>query len=308
MIDFDNFTLDASGITGTDLDVLEEEPEPEEPVAGETFRMIPVSSTGSDISRMLFLDIETIPDETRLHLHQAEQPQDVPVLDADPESVLSGKVSDFEEFLKKNDAGLTLEYLDKLKECELGKERPRATITGLVNKVKGERLRSAAKAQKELSVNPFFCRVAAYGWAIGTAEPESLLCHDLVQERAMLVKFWEMAEAYSPICGYWHTAFDLPVLFVRSMILGVKPSRLINLSPYGKDCLDLCVKLFGTKKSMGLKQVAKLLGIDVPAGDFDGSMVAETFATDPEKVAFYVRSDVLITQQVRSSASGYFVF
>ena len=57
---------------------------------------------------------------------------------------------------------------------------------------------------------------------------------------------------------------------------------------------------------MKLKDVARLYGIHVPAGDIDGSQVEELLNTEPEKVAEYCKSDVSITRELWSLFCGYF--
>lgn len=58
-----------------------------------------------------------------------------------------------------------------------------------------------------------------------------------------------------------------------------------------------------TKK---LKDLAKWYGIEVPAGDVDGSQVLELYQSDPEMLARYVRSDVEITRQLHGLWRGTF--
>ena len=65
----------------------------------------------------------------------------------------------------------------------------------------------------------------------------------------------------------------------------------------------------GNSKQPGkLKQMAQLYGIDVPAGDFEGSQVEEIWnAGDYEMIREYVTSDVVITAALHKCMRGYFV-
>ena len=151
------------------------------------------------------------------------------------------------------------------------------------------------------------------GWAVGDGEVNSTVVKfedDYTQgEMALLEFFWRMIANHSPIVGFNCLSFDLQVIKARSILLGVEPSRILNDSPYSsnRDVCDLMLSRFGTRaQPMGLKKLAKLYGIPVPAGDVSGSDVEELWRTDPEKLGEYVRSDVWITRELRRKWSGYF--
>jgi len=126
-------------------------------------------------------------------------------------------------------------------------------------------------------------------------------------ERDILEQFWSLANRARYVCGFNILGFDLPTIFVRSMLLDVSPTRSWDLKPWGTDVIDLMKKRFPSSGAMGLKKICKAMGIPIPAGDVDGSQVEALFKTDPELVGKYVRSDVLLLLYLHEMYSGFFV-
>ncbi|MCL4295746.1 MAG: hypothetical protein KJ077_08465 [Anaerolineae bacterium] len=257
---------------------------------------------------VLFVDIETAPDKERLHLFDLPQaPETLP----DVAELLVGAVAETEKFLGEYGPCLSADYLDLLVIAESqGKKR-----SGVFNAV--DKAREAfARQQTELSVTPEYCRVVALGSALGLTEepvaevvglPCSLEADGIVDERYILEEFWRLAEGRGTVLvGYNLLDFDLRVLLVRSALLGIEPTRVFDLKPWGKDCIDLMKARFPMGKAMKLKQLARLYGLPVPVEDVDGSMIAELIETNPAKVAQYVRSDIVVTRALYRFYGGYF--
>jgi dipeptidyl aminopeptidase/acylaminoacyl peptidase len=108
------------------------------------------------------------------------------------------------------------------------------------------------------------------------------------------------------VCGYNVLHFDLPTIFVRSILLDVAPSRQFDLKPWGTDAIDLMKKRFPTSGAMKMKTIAACMGISIPAGDIDGSQVEELWKNDPKKLGEYVRSDVDLVKALHQRYSGFF--
>lgn len=256
----------------------------------------------------LFIDIETAPDKERTHLFDLPQ---VPETLPETAELLAGAVTDTEKFLGEYGPCLSADYLDLLVIAESqGKRR-----SGVFNAV--DKAREAfARQQTELSVTPEYCRVVALGSALGLTEepvaevvglPCSLEADRIADERYILEEFWRLAEGRNMVLvGYNLLDFDLRVIMVRSALLGVAPTRVLDLKPWGKDCIDLMKARFPMGKAMKLKQLAKLYGLPVPVGDVDGSMIAELIEADPAKVAEYVCSDIVVTRELYRFYGGYF--
>lgn len=270
-------------------------------------------------STALFFDIETVPDYSRLESFGLDPlPKILPeAASAECPEIAALLKSGLEVIEKKL---LTLnptdEYLDAVASAEALAEKPRVGVGKAVAAVRAarERVKNAAgDRRKLLSVTPEYCRIAALGWAVGSGRVESLTCGehadcDTTDERELLTTFWSLALDARPLIGFNVLHFDLRVLFVRSALLGVMPSRLLDCRPYGsRDVLDLMLVRFGSvSQAMGLKKLAPLYGIEVPAGDCDGSQVEELMRTDPNKVGLYVASDVAVTRELYRRMAGFF--
>ena len=265
----------------------------------------------------IYCDLETVPDESRMELFDIPAVQELPAErdPADcppPEDLLKKSLDQIgDELLFLNPRH---DYLNILARLEGEKPKPRAGVKSAINAV--FKAREAATSgllqqRKLLSVTPEYCQIVAAGFAVGDGEPFSLIVgeHEGKDEKAVLEFIWKMIGMHSPIVGFNCLSFDLQVIKARSILLNVEPSKVINDSPYSsnRDVCDLMLSRFGTRaQPMGLKKLAKLYGIPVPAGDVSGSDVEELWRTDPEKLGEYVRSDVWITRELRRKWSGYF--
>jgi hypothetical protein len=209
-------------------------------------------------------------------------------------------------------------YLDLLVAAErAGKDR-----TGVhqeINKARSRRddiVQQHEDRLKLLSTTPEFCSICAIGRGVGNADIGWLVVGEpfgsrQVTERDILQEFWSLATHCAPLVGYNIAAFDIPVLLTRSCLLGIEPSKQLDLSPWGSDVMDLYLKRFGPRGNTSrerpgkLKELCRCYGIDVPAGDCDGSMVAELMKSEGgrKKVGEYVASDVHVLRKL----AGYFL-
>lgn len=267
-------------------------------------------------SSFLYFDIETVPDQSRIEqfgLPDLPTWADCNIDDADTESLLGGTVKDIEEFLFQDQP--SEDCVRSLAKAERGGKNRKGVLAAM-DRCRAERERaldSGADRNKLLSVTPEYCRIVALGMGIGGDETDSRISADAsdAAEKTILRAFWEAAANFSPLVGFNVLHFDLPVIFVRSMILGVQPTRTIDLKPWSADVVDLYVRRFGTRGNTGkgpgkLKDLARLHGIEVPAGDTDGGDVLALLESDPEKLGEYVRSDVEITRKLHLQYQGFF--
>jgi len=182
----------------------------------------------------------------------------------------------------------------------------------------------AEEAGKEFvpALVPEFCRVVALGWAVNDEPTHSLVVGTMrvvqatppvkakeIAETDILERFWKLV-AGSPkptIVGFNVLNFDLPVLFVRSALLGVRPTRFFDRRPWGTDCIDLYECRHYSAGGGKLKDLARYYGFSNDEPDVDGSQVEQLIAADPDKVGRYVESDIGITRQLYQFYKGYFV-
>lgn len=271
----------------------------------------------------LYIDIETIPDDSRIESFELEPLPEVgprtPAADMmEIESARSGGVDDIKQLLQSRRPDD--EWLDQFEAAERADTTPRkGQRKGVFDAIadlrsEANRIADALSArQKKMSCDAEMCRIVALGWAVGNEPASSIVVGQMKAdgsrewtETDLLEKFWQLVSAYSPIVGFNICGFDLPVLFVRSMILKVDASRLIDLTPWKADVVDLMQARFPRQQAKGLKKLAALLGIPVPAEGVDGSQVAELYRTDPTKVGEYVRSDIDVTRNLHQKFRGFF--
>jgi len=110
------------------------------------------------------------------------------------------------------------------------------------------------------------------------------------------------AQSSDKFCGHNLAGFDLPFLKHRSIILRIKPPkdlmRAMNAKPWD-DCIADTMLMWSPdrEKRASMDKLCKAFGI-AGKGDFDGSMVAETWPIDPQKVIDYCKDDVRRTIQI----------
>jgi hypothetical protein len=263
----------------------------------------------------LFFDLETIPDESRELLFGFEPlPEAIPEnsLDDMPpaDQFLSQTLRAMTESLaKKNPPDV---WISEVRDAEKAAKKPRDGVFRLLESLRsGARSIDALKAErcKTMSVTPEFCRIAAIGVGIGDSPAQAILCPNIDVERDALGKFWDcVAKVRGPVVGFNILGFDIPVILVRSAILGVTPTiSLANVRPWDdRIAVDLMERRFRTRGAMKLKDLARYYGLQVDAEGVDGSQVAALFRDDPQKVAEYVISDVELTRRLFRFWSGYF--
>ncbi|HWA98585.1 MAG TPA: ribonuclease H-like domain-containing protein [Pirellulales bacterium] len=314
MSDYD-FELDTTGVSLLDDDIDPATTGNSAPSESQAAKTATHKSRGN---APLYFDIETVPDVEREHLFGLDPVPPVPAesdLSACPDvaQVAAGTANDIKAALRKIVAPSA--WLDKLAETERsGKDRSGVhELIAAAREVRQRAIEAQADRIKLLSTTPEFCKIAAIGWAVGNEVPCSLVLGEGdITERDLLEAFWERAGDGGQLVCFNGLGFDLPVIFVRSAILGVPSSRSLDMKPWGRDVLDVYFGRFGSRGSSGkdrparLKDLARLYGIDVPAEGVDGSQVHELMQTDPAKVGEYVRSDVEVLRSLHRKLSGYF--
>lgn len=319
---------------GIDLDFDEPETqidetaaEPNTPESAQTN----VSTSGSNRnspdtpeSNELYFDLETVPDQDRFDLiEEFLDPLPDPYVPCDiadcmePEELLSATLKEIEDQLQAMNP--PLEYLARVAAVEAESKKPRKGISDKITAMEAKMTaysKAYADRLKLLSTTPEFCSICCFGWAVGGGEVKAAVVNNLDGEKKILEMFWDIAFKADRIVGFNILAFDLPVILARSLILGVEPSRHIDLSPYASNKLvtDIYTRRFGTrgntdrKRPGKLKSLARLYGVQVPVEDVDGSKVAELMEDEKgrELVAEYCKSDVEITRELARKWMGYF--
>jgi hypothetical protein len=173
----------------------------------------------------------------------------------------------------------------------------------------GEKAESVANEMWEkTSFNPELAPIACICcFANGYKQQFDLI--DFKSEKLMLAEFHEYIDA---ICsangaqvtkpnfiGHYISKFDLPFIWKRSVINNVATAKGVKWidAKHGLHCYDTLFAWAGYGNSISMDNLAKLLGIK-GKGDIDGSMVYDTWQTDPQKVIDYCHDDVAMVKQI----------
>jgi predicted PolB exonuclease-like 3'-5' exonuclease len=123
-------------------------------------------------------------------------------------------------------------------------------------------------------------------------------------EKEILIKFWQVAQGVGQFIGHNIWGFDLPFIYKRSIINGIKPRRDISFARYRNiPIYDTMVEwdLWNMGKTSGQKldTLAKVLGLPTSKDDMDGSMVWQYFQDGKiEEICKYCMKDVELTRKV----------
>lgn len=142
-------------------------------------------------------------------------------------------------------------------------------------------------------------RIACIAWHFSFESiDDCVYCSTSADDETIAIEqlYSGISQNITKFCGHNITGFDLPFLKHRSMILGIKPPgnllMAMNSRPWGEWIADTMLMWSQDRdKRVSMDALCKAFGID-GKGDFDGSMVAETWKTNPQKVVNYCREDV----------------
>lgn len=278
----------------------------------------------------LYFDLETVPDYSRESLYDLPSIPAPAVYAAEndcpcPSELLKATIEDIKAAVAKAIAAKDGKQLPAVTlagcvKMEKSAPKPRKGVIDLFNGMlsaitnEATTIHAAIDANRKImSVTPEMCRICSFGWAMGDEVTSASVFgakdgtkdHD-TYERAVLTKFWELAKRAKLIVGYNHLGFDLPVIYVRSAMLGVVPTRQIDSKPWGGEVCDVMAARWPRGGAKKLKDFARLMGLPIPAGDVDGSQVEALLKNDPFKVGEYNRSDVSITRELHLAFRGLF--
>ena len=159
-----------------------------------------------------------------------------------------------------------------------------------------------AKAGMDLD----YALITAIGIAVGNGKPEGRTGTEI----ELLEWFWQEAKG-AKLIGYNIIGFDIPIITRRSLVLGVKPSRMLSgLKPWDESIVDLMMVFYHNGrgpgvKYRGLKWVCGVYGVETEwdVEEVDGSMVD---GLSEAELREYVRSDVARTRELAAKTLGYY--
>ena len=171
------------------------------------------------------------------------------------------------------------------------------------------------EAISKTSFDGLYGSIACICYAFDDGEVFSVDLNTSGGEKAMLEHFYShvfdmtgvayhggKADVLATICGHNVAGFDLPFLKHRSIIMGVKPPpamlKAMSAKPWDNCIADtLLMWSSDSQKRVSMDKLCKAFGFE-GKGNFDGSMVAETWPVDPAKVIAYCKKDVERTRQI----------
>jgi hypothetical protein len=246
----------------------------------------------------IFIDIETLraPEETRLQILE-----DTKANFKAPSTLTKGQAA--------NDLGLTdaneIKFTSK-DDMILRWEKELASA-------KSESVANAV--WEKTSFNPDVAPIACIciGWFddgfYRSSVFESAVMHD---EKEMLEEFHAYitnlcssngVEVLKPnFVGHNLAKFDLPFIWKRSVINSVKTCRGVkwNDAKHGYSCYDTMIAWAGFGNRISADNLCKILGIKGKTEGMDGSLVYDTWQTDPHKVIDYCIDDVTLVKEIHA--------
>lgn len=142
---------------------------------------------------------------------------------------------------------------------------------------------------------------------------------EVMTEKEMLEKFWQVIERYDTFVTFNGRSFDVPFLMVRSAIHGIRPTknllanRYLNYHPSNARHIDLIDQLtfYGAMRKRGsLHLWCRAFGIESPkAQGVDGDDVRALFAHGKSAdIARYNARDLEATAELYERYVTYFQF
>ena len=174
---------------------------------------------------------------------------------------------------------------------------------------------ATAELVAKTSFDGLYGSIACICYQFDDSEVFSVDCVSSGDEKTMLEHFYShvfdmvcteyhggVASQNLTVCGHNIAGFDLPFLKHRSIILGVKPPvamlKAMNAKPWDTCIADTMLMWSSdSQKRVSMDKLCKAFGL-AGKGDFDGSMVADTWPVDPAKVIAYCKKDVERTRQI----------
>ncbi len=167
------------------------------------------------------------------------------------------------------------------------------------------------QAVAKTSFDGLYGSIACIAWAINDEEPkclseggdEGMLLEEFFCWIYDAIKNADVSDAGTrTFIGHNVAEFDLQFLKHRAIIHGIKPPRPVLHAMTAKpwdSCIGDTMLMWSSSRErrVSLDKLCRALGIPGKDG-FDGSMVAETWHVDPQKVMEYCMDDVRRVREV----------
>lgn len=140
-------------------------------------------------------------------------------------------------------------------------------------------------------------RILCIGIALDD-QPVDILTGD---EPSILTAFWQLVAHQQLFVGHNALDFDLPFIWKRSVVHGIRPSVQLTFQRYQTSPIFDTMRIWdqwGTP-STGLDQLARILGLESSKQGIDGSQVHDYYlANRLDEIYDYCKRDVELTRNV----------
>jgi DNA polymerase elongation subunit (family B) len=176
------------------------------------------------------------------------------------------------------------------------------TVVAILQKKNGNKEKDPEQLFLETGFDGTFGRICCIGYIKeyqGGAIEKGVLRGD---EETILKTFWDVARDATLFVGHNVLEFDLPFIYQRSMVRGIRPSQQINFARYRNfpifDTMKEWTKWAFTSGPK-LDTLAKVLKLKTSKDAMDGSEVYQYFLDGKlDDICAYCMKDVVLTRQV----------
>ena len=181
-------------------------------------------------------------------------------------------------------------------------EEHREVHVKIISKLNSKKEKTIEEIYEETSFEGTFGRVCCIG--IIKEGDNGIIQKEVLKgtEKEILMKFWQAAAGVHRFIGHNIWGFDLPFIYKRSIINGVRPRLDISFARYrNMPIYDTQQEweLWGFGHAQKLDTLAHVLGLPSSKDEMDGSMVWEYYQKGKlEDIYKYCMKDVELTRKV----------
>ena len=173
-------------------------------------------------------------------------------------------------------------------------------------RIEDERIIKYMRSKDVKFDNPVFSRVVAIG--IKEMGQEPIVFSG--EEESILNSLWAQMDRFfqsnreGKIVTFNGYGFDVPFLYVRSVLKKIKPTVRINMNPWQMEASNHfdCMRFISANKNLGwnsLEVTCLQLGIDVPSDYFSGDLVTSYFEKgDIDSIVKHTKHDLVMTEEL----------
>lgn len=172
----------------------------------------------------------------------------------------------------------------------------------IIQKLNSKKGKTAEEIHEETSFEGTFGRICCIG--VIKEDQRGIIQKEVFKgsEKEILTKFWETASNVGRFVGHNIWNFDLPFIYKRSIINGVRPRWDISFARYRNFPIydtQQEWELWGFQKAQKLDTLAKVFNFPTSKDEMDGSMVWNYYQQGKiDEICNYCMKDVELTRQV----------